>query len=199
MARQDGRHARLERNRKEVVRALLALIRETGEVPKAEVLAERAQVSRRSVFRLFNDRSSLLRATFDFMYRELLEQYPFPELHGLSVAERVIRLVDHLASIYEYITPFRRVSEKAKAANNLLELERNRVQSLYIKQIRTAFADAVSEKATSSSEFLETLLLCASWKAWDYLRNERKLSLRRAKAVVVYGLTTLLSVTDFLD
>ena len=113
-AKQDGRHARLERNKTEVVRALLALIRETGEVPTAEVLAQRAQVSRRSVFRLFDDRASLLRATFDFMYRELLEQFPFPGLSNLPIEERVVRLVDHLASIYEYITPVRRVSDSVK-------------------------------------------------------------------------------------
>jgi AcrR family transcriptional regulator len=65
--RPDGRHARFERNKTEVVRALLSLIRERGVVPTVEVIARRAHVSRRSVFRFFDDRESLLRAAVAFM------------------------------------------------------------------------------------------------------------------------------------
>jgi AcrR family transcriptional regulator len=197
--KQDGRHARLERNKTEVVRALLALIRQTGEVPTADVLAERAQVSRRSVFRLFDDRASLLRAASDFMYRELLEKFPFPALSGLPIAKRVVLLVDHLASIYEYVTPIRRVTENAKARDDLVENERGRIQSLYLQQIRTGFLDVVPKEATISGISLETMQLILSWKAWDYLRHERKHSVDRAKAVVVYGLTVLLSPTGIVD
>jgi AcrR family transcriptional regulator len=64
-----------EQHKLQVVRALTKLIRETGEVPTADVLAERAQVSRRSVFRLFFDRAALIHATFDYMYGHMLEQF----------------------------------------------------------------------------------------------------------------------------
>jgi len=194
-AKQDGRHARLERNKTQVVRALLALIRESGEVPRAEELAERAQVSRRSVFRLFDDRASLLRAASDFMYRELLERFPFPDLSGRPIAKRVVLLVDHLASVYEYVTPIRRVTENAKERDDLVDNERGRIQSLYLQQIRTGFPDVVPKEATIPGISLETMQLILSWKAWDYLRHERKHSIERAKAVVVHGLRLLLSPT----
>ena len=33
--------------------------------------------------------------------------------------------------------------------------------------------------------------LMMSWKAWDFLRSERKLSVERAKEVVVHGMQAL--------
>lgn len=188
----DGRHARLERNKTEVVQALLTLIREIGDVPTADMLAHRAGVSRRSVFRLFDDRAALLREAFDVMYQEVAEQFPFPDLPSLPLSERVQHLVDHLASIYEYITPFRRVSERLRADSPHIDRERKRVQSLYGKRIWEAFADVVGANGAASATIREAMQLVASWKAWDHLRTERGHSVTRAKAVMVHALTAVL-------
>ena len=141
--RQDGRHARLERNKTEVVRALLSLIRENGKVPTAEVIARRAHVSRRSGFRFFDDRESLLRATVEFMYQEVLKRFPIPDLSALPIRDRVVKFVDPLAAIYEYTTPVRRVSESLKTDNDLIQREQTRVQAVYRRQIEAIFFDAL--------------------------------------------------------
>lgn len=57
----DGRHLRAERGRAAVVQATFEMIN-AGESPTIAVLAERAGVSERTVFRYFPDRDSLMLA-----------------------------------------------------------------------------------------------------------------------------------------
>ena len=57
----DGRVLRRERNRAEIVDALLALLREGHVEVSAAQIAERARLSERSVFRYFDDLDDLYR------------------------------------------------------------------------------------------------------------------------------------------
>ena len=187
---QDGRHARLEKNKAEVIRALLLLIRENGEIPTIEVIAKKAGVSRRSMFRFFDSRESLLRATVEYMYREVKEHFPVPDLTGSSLIDRVRILVDHLASVYEYITPVRRVSEPLKTKNPLIRREQQRVQQLYRQQLQAQFIDILPQEGSERDIMIDTVQLIASWNAWMFLRNDRGYSLGRAKTVMTYALLT---------
>ena len=58
----DGRRASRERNRDAVVDALLDLYREGNLSPGADAVAERSGLSRRSLFRYFDDLDDLCRA-----------------------------------------------------------------------------------------------------------------------------------------
>ena len=94
------------------------------------------------MFRFFDDRESLLRATVEFMYQEVLKRFPVPDLGALPIQDRIIKLVEHLVAIYEYITPVRRVSENLKENNDLIERVQNRVQAMYRRRIEATFLDA---------------------------------------------------------
>ena len=182
--RPDGRHARLERNKTEVVRALLSLIRERGVVPTAEVIARRAHVSRRSVFRFFDDQESLLRAAVAFMYRDVLERFPVPDLGGLPVHDRVDRLVRHLAQVYEYITPVRLVSGNLRPGNDVIRREQSRAQAAYRRQIEVQFMDVLPIDGPEREIVQDSLQLIASWNAWVFLRRDCKHSTERARLVM---------------
>ncbi len=58
----DGRTVRAERTRQAIVDALLTLLDEGELRPTAERIAERAEVSERSVFQHFPDREALFEA-----------------------------------------------------------------------------------------------------------------------------------------
>jgi len=189
----DGRHARLERNKTEVVRALLSLVRERGEVPTAEVIAGRAHVSRRSVFRFFDDRESLLRAAVEFMHRDVLERFPIPDLGGFPVHDRVGRLVEHLAQVYEYITPVRLVSDNLKAGNDIIRREQSRAQAAYRRQIEVQFLDELPVDGPEREIVQDSLQLIASWNAWVFLRCDCKHSTERARIVMAHGLEAVLA------
>ena len=191
-ARIDGRHSRSEQHKEQVIRALLDLIRETGEVPRADILAERAGVSRRSVFRLFDDREALLLAVSEFMYEQLVRLFPFPDLDGLPPSERLDRLAGHLSSIYEYITPFRRVAERQKAESDLISRQRKKFREIYGAKIADAFTGIANWGTNPSQSHRELIQLVGSWSAWNFFRTSRGLSVDDARMAIRQGLSMLL-------
>ena len=188
----DGRHARMERHKLQVVTAMVEYIRTHGEVPPADVLAELASVSRRSVFRLFEDRADLLRATSDYTYRRLSDEIAFPDVSTGTSKATLASLVDYFAQVFEFIAPFRRVAERATGNLALMESERERMQALFRERLREAFAAMLPAKALSSPVVRDSVQLVLSWKAWDHLRSERKATVNHAKSVMLHTLTAVL-------
>jgi len=187
----DGRHQRLERSKLAVLQAVNDIVRETGEAPTADTLSKRSGVSRRSIFRLFGSKSGLLKAAVEFMYDELVERFPFPDLEDLEPSDRVARFVDHIGSIHEYMAPFARVSRKAQEDEDLIQRERMRIQALYQSEVRGAFV-AMGRFATAAPILRDSVQLILSWNAWDYLRNERKHSVEHSKTILAQTILALL-------
>jgi len=188
----DGRHARPIQHRSQLVRALVDYIREHGEVPTTDVLAEHADVSRRSVFRLFSDRAELLRSTFDQVHADLQEQMPLPELAEQTPSELIARLVDYLGDAYEFVAPFNRVLERSTRHAELIEQERERVQSMLGGRLRAGFAAMLPRSAMLSPVVRDSVRLTLAWKTWDQLRSEQSAPVKHAKAVILHALTAIL-------
>lgn len=188
----DGRHARVESHKAQVISAMMKYIRAHNEVPTADVLAELAGVSRRSVFRLFEDRADLLRATSDFAYRKLAERLGSPDALTGPGDEPVSALVDYFAEVFEFIAPFRRVAERTIRNQELVELERERYRSLFLERARTVLAPFLPPAALSSAIVRDSVQLVMSWKAWDHLRLERSFSVEQAKEVMLHTLRAVL-------
>ena len=189
--KQDGRTARLERNRAAIVRAQVEHVQETGRLATADEIAERANVSQRSVYRIFGDKATLLREASNYVYRQLAERFPFPELSGLLLQERVYRVVDHLASIYEFITPMKRVLAKSEIDPEVALEERERVRARYLARIRDGFSDLVLPEEPLPVR-LRAFALIASWNAWEYLRSEAKLTVEGSKEVIAHTIAAVL-------
>src|SRR6187549_3462069 len=66
----DGRRLRSERTRRLIIEAYMALVRETGQMPTAAQIAERAGYSVRSVFERFPDLTALRIAVTDYAIAE---------------------------------------------------------------------------------------------------------------------------------
>ena len=190
--REDGRHVRQIRHKSQLVQALVDHIREHGEVPTADVLAARANVSRRSVFRLFSDRSDLLRSTFDHMHAELQERLPVPDLSDRTPSELLARLVDYLGEAYEFVAPFNRVIARSSGSADLIESERERIRSISGGTLRAAFAAILPRTAMHAPVVRDSIRLTLSWKAWDQLRTEQKASVKHAKEVILHTVTAIL-------
>jgi len=186
----DGRHERLVRSKLAVLQAVNDIVRETGEAPTADTLSKRSGVSRRSIFRIFGSKSGLLKAAAEFMYDELVERFPFPDLADLAPSDRIARFVDHIGSIYEYMAPFARVSRKAQEDEELIQRERMRIQALYQSEVRGAFA-SFGKVAAAAPVFRDSAQLLLSWNAWDYLRNERKHSVEHSKEILTQTILAL--------
>ncbi len=187
----DGRRARSERHRDAVSRALLDLIRMTGREPTADEIAERAEVSRRSVFRLFEDRGALLRAASDLMIAEISERFPFPDLGSFPGDEQLPRLVAHFAAVYEYVTPLRRVMERVRKQDDALSAEQVRAESLYRDEIRSVLRPLLFRHIAINSPEARAVRLMLSWQAWEQLRTGQRLSVKESVAAVVAGLSAI--------
>jgi AcrR family transcriptional regulator len=112
----DGRRAWRDRNLNAVVDALLDLFAEGNLRPGADEIAARSGVSRRSVFRYFDDLDSLDRVATE---RQLARVSHLIELEGVgegALGDRIARIVAQRLRLYEAIAPvarrrFRRQAE----------------------------------------------------------------------------------------
>jgi len=177
----DGRRLRAERNREAVVIAMVDLIRENGEVPTPEVVAERAGVSRRTVFRLFDDLEGLRAAVSNYMLQQVITRFPFPLPGGEGLHERVDILVEHRAKVYEFIAPVRSLAESLRrsqpAVGAGLEVDRKALRM----HLESLLGDLIEPQ---DQERWHALELVTSWPAWRALRDDQHCSVAMAKRIV---------------
>lgn len=189
---QDGRHLRAERHRAQIIQAMIELMRETSEVPGADAIAERAEVSPRSVFRLFDDRASLVRSVFECIYSEVAEHYPFPDLSGVAPRDRLTGLVRHLTSVYEYIAPFRLATESRAGDRSVVQAEHEQFRAEYGERARSVVRGTFPGIVSSDQIVRDSLRLALSWNAWSFVRFECGRSVKHARAVVLHNVVTIL-------
>jgi AcrR family transcriptional regulator len=175
--------------------ACLDLVQEGVLQPSADQVAERAGVSRRSIFNHFPELTGLYDAVVQAGLQRcapLLEEVP----RSLPLAERVARAAAASARFHEATTPFRRaliaqalvgpVSEHAqRVTRSLLREERGAVAAL----VRDELASLGSE---DRAEVIEALAAAVSPSTWEHLRTNRGLSAARARAVVERSLLAVL-------
>lgn len=191
----DGRQGRTLRSRQAICDAYLDLVQEGVLLPSADQIADRAGLSRRSIFNHFRDLAALNDAVVEAgmqRWAHLLEEIP----RALPIAERVAKLAEVAARFYEATTPFRRSmaagalvgpvkGEAVRAARALLKQQRDRVAELFA-------AELAPLDAPERAELVEALDAAVSPGNWEHLRASRGLSLARARAVMQRSLVALL-------
>lgn len=193
--RLDGRQGRTLRSRRALCDACLDLVQEGVLQPSADQIAERAGLSRRSVFNHFSD----LAALYDDVVEAGLERCaPLREEipAALPLASRVAKLAEVAARFFEATTPLRRSmavsalvgpvqSEAVRVGRALLRQQRDQVAALFAAELARL---AASDRA----ELVEALTAAVSPASWEHLRASRGLSLPRARAVMRRTLEALL-------
>ena len=204
-AEPDGRQIRTERSRRAICDACLDLVQEGVLQPSADQVADRAGLSRRSIFNHFSDLTALYDAVVQAGLQRcapLLEDVP----RELPIGARVTRLSEMCARFHEATGPFRRaliaqalvgpLSDQAlRVTRELLREERDGVAAL--------FADELSALAPAErAQVIEALASAVSPSTWEHLRSSRGLSVTRARDVMQRSLFALLrdtGVTRSLD
>jgi AcrR family transcriptional regulator len=195
VAELDGRQTRTLRSRRAICDACLDLVQEGVLQPSADQIAERAGLSRRSIFYHFSDLAALYDAVVEAgldRCAPLLERIPTT----LSLGARVGRLAEVCARFFEATTPFRRSMaagtlvgpvkrEAVRVARELLRRQRDDVAALFA-------AELAAVEASERGELIEALAAAVSPGSWEHLRASRSLSLPRARAVMQRSLTALL-------
>jgi AcrR family transcriptional regulator len=182
--RLDGRRARSERSREAVVEAILDLFGDGVERPTVEQVAERAGVSRRSVFRHFEDLQALNAAAVQRHLHRLAPALA-PPASGGGRSERVARLAAHRARLYEEMTPVRQVSERLRGRSELITTTLEQGRTYLRGQLEVLFAGELGRLSPPArDELLDGLEVATSWSTWHVLRSQQRCSADRAERVL---------------
>jgi len=186
----DGRIRRGEENRRRISEAFLELIRSGVPSPTAELVAEKAGVGLRSVFRHFEDMETLYREIADAIEAEVEPIWAVP-FTATTWQGRLAEMIERRARVFERITPFRMASPV------------HRSESAFISQRHARFAieqrhlliAALPPHVLKDAAAVDALDLVFSVDSWLRLRREQKLSVAAAKAAIARTASALTGET----
>ena len=189
----DGRSARRERNRREIVDALLELIREGVIDASAAEVAARAGLSERSLFRYFDDVNDLYGEVCAVQYSRIEPRAAIAGFTHGTTAAKVTAFVDQRVALHRAID---RVGLAARAhahrnpviAKQLLEARR-----LLRSQIEGHFAAELAKlDEPHRRAAVATIDLCTTYEAIEMLLAEHRMSSATVRQSLEIAITKVL-------
>ncbi len=192
-ARIDGRRARGERTRLNVLEALLALVEEGQLRPTAQEVAERAGVALRTVYHHFEDVEALRRLAFELQVQRNREALR-PVDTSLRTAERCRQVAHQLRRFHEAISPIRRaVMLEERSSQSMADVLR-RARSMRRHFVEHAFSRETDRLDVAARRaVLDALDVTTSWQSWYYLRASLGRGAQVAERVLAFEIEQLLS------
>lgn len=187
----DGRRRRGQDSRARIVQAMLDLVREGHVSPSAELVASRADVGLRTVFRHFKDLESLYREMSGVIEAELLALADTP-FKAAAWRDRVLELVERRGWAYERIAPFKRASEVHRHQSSVLALDNARL----VAGAREILKRELPAQLAGVRDLFEAIDLLLSFDAWRRLRQEQNLSVEATTDVLQATIAALLDRVD---
>lgn len=186
--RPDGRRLRSQESRRRIVQALLELVHGGQLEPSAELVAERAGVGLRSVFRHFKDMEGLRREMSETVEGELSDLMGSP-LAGDTWRERLASVIDRRAAGFERVMPYRRAG--AVQAHRSLVLQADNVR--LNQTLRRTLQQVLPTEVVADAELLEALDLALCFESWIRLRIDQGLEPDAARRTLVRTVEALLA------
>jgi TetR/AcrR family transcriptional regulator, regulator of autoinduction and epiphytic fitness len=181
-AETDGRSARRARNRDAVVDALLAFFDEGELAPGLDAVAQRAEVSPRSLFRYFDDADDLTRTAISRQQERLAPLLHAPVPHRATTAERVQAAVDDRVALIEAMGAVGQVARLRAHANRAVAVEVARMRR--VMRERMALALGADIPAAVRTEVVAALDVACSFEAYRLLRDDLGLDAAGASGVL---------------
>ncbi len=185
----DGRRLRSEASRGRIVDAMISIVREQGGfgLPPAELIAERAGVGLRTVFRLFEDMDGVYRAMQAVITAEVepLMEPPPPTGDARRDLEAEI---ERRAKLFELILPLQIAADSQRHRSPALREGRARLVRLQ----REALLAVTPPALAARSEQMAALELAVSFEAWRRLRTDQDASPDEARRIMTWMALALL-------
>ncbi len=191
----DGRVARSQRTRAAVLDALIALIEEHQLRPSARMIAERSQVSTRSIFQHFPDLETLFAAAvqresnrFGQFIRPIAADGPYDQRAGELIAQR-FGLFEDSGAIY-------RAGILDRPFSPSLQFTFKVIEDAFRKQIEVAFKVELARWRSERREVVvRQVAAVTGFHTWWALRWIEKLDLDDARATMAAALDALIKST----
>ena len=181
----DGRSLRRERNRQDIVDALLGLI-ENGETEiSAALIASKAGLSERSIFRYFDDVNDLYRSVCDLAFSKEIEYALIDDAGVGSLDTKIENFVNQRVRIYtmnEKIAPAARsFAFKNPIIKNQLVVGRKLLRTQIIKHFAEELSMFDKQQQQVAVAIIDSL---TTFEHYDMMRSDQKMSVQTIKSVL---------------
>ena len=194
-ARIDGRRLRSERTRRLIIEAYVALVRETGQMPTAVQIAERAGYSVRSIFERFPDLTALRVAVTDYAIAEARADAALRDLDADRLS-RIKSQVEQRGRGCERWLPLWRVLSSGLSEAPDLQQRIGMIRQLIVMRMEMMFRPELS---TVSDPVRKKIMLALEslmdFESWARMRELYGLSFDEASAVWIKAIDRLLPPT----
>lgn len=189
----DGRTARADNTRRRIVASMIALIEEGHIRPTAAAIADRAEVSVRSVFQHFNDLGALFQAAADStMHRVWSLVRPIPDTGTLD--ERLDALLEMRWDIYDHIAAIRRAATLIEDQLPMFVEGRTQFRNMLRSLNERVFAAELAPlEGAARSQTLDAMVVVCEFEFMEVLRRQMELPRDTAMATQRRAMTALLA------
>ena len=181
----DGRSLRRERNRQDIVDALLGLI-ENGETEiSAALIASKAGLSERSIFRYFDDVNDLYRSVCDLAFSKEIEYALIDDAGVGSLDTKIENFVNQRVRIYtmnEKIAPAARsFAFKNPIIKNQLVVGRKLLRTQIMKHFAEELSVFDKQQQQVAVAIIDSL---TTFESYDMMRSDQKMSVLTIKSIL---------------
>ena len=181
----DGRSLRRERNRQDIVDALLGLI-ENGETDiTAALIASKAGLSERSIFRYFDDVSDLHRSVCDQAFSKEIALALIDDAGTGSLDTKIENFINQRVRIYtmnEKIAPAARsFAFKNPIIKNQIVRGRKLLRIQIIKHFEVELSALDKQQQQAAVAIIDSL---TTFESYDMMRSDQKMSVHTIKSIL---------------
>lgn len=172
----DGRRQRSDRSRRRIIIAMFELLREGEMAPSAAMVAARAKVGLRTVFRHFEDKESIFKEMTEELKAIVMPKFMAP-LETKDWPGCLYELADRNAGLYEQISPM-------QVALALRRFESDYLQQQYQSEVdllRTSLKSVVPKAVSQDRALFAAIQVNLTFATWHRLRADQGLSIAHAK------------------
>ncbi len=187
-ARPDGRRQRSARSRRQIVEAMVKIVRGGDMRPSAARVAEVSGVSLRTVFRHFEDMDSLFREMTAIIEAEIRPIFERP-LQSKDWRGKIDELIGKRIEIYERILPLRVSGSVRRFQSDFLKHD----HEVFLELEQAGLKAVVPKSLQRDHALFSSLCLLLSFEAWRGLRQDQGLTRKDAEAAMRFGVDKLLA------
>ncbi len=181
----DGRSLRRERNRQDIVNALLGLI-ENGETEiSAALIASKAGLSERSIFRYFDDVNDLYRSVCDLAFSKEIEYALIDDAGVGSLDTKIENFVNQRVRIYTMNEKIAPAARSFAVKNPIIKNQRVVGRKLLRTQIIKHFSEELSAFDKQQQQVAVAIIdSLTTFEYYDMMRSDQKMSVQAIKSVL---------------
>lgn len=192
--RMDGRTARRDRNRNDVVEAALDLVDEGVMDPSIEQLTERSGLSARSIFRYFEGLDDLRRAVIRSHFERLQPMLASIDTGDGSLETRLKKFVDARLKFNEGIAGPARTARMRSHFAPVIAEDIQHYRQVLDSAVRKQFAPELKARSKAEAEDLIALIdTMVSFDSWDLLTRDHGKSRAQIRRAWTFALECLLT------